>query len=185
MLWYKQSCNIHKNAQLRKACKSTTEYWASIGFITILKSIVGDSLTVEKVKGLKQQPITKLSMDMELFFAFMKTDNGKLVREYIERINQSGIEHIDFKEEEGLMSLEIPEIKNELDNYLQPIHNKGQSLPHKDENIITTYANDSQGVQMKSVYKTLNQDTGEERYFVSGEEMTKDRYDEFLEKYCD
>ena len=78
----------------------------------------------------------------------------------------------------------------ELDNHytqvrsesLGTVKRRPKKLPKKDD-ILVIYAYDKQGNQLDHIYRTLNNTTGEEKYFIDGHECeSRERYIQFLDE---
>lgn len=186
MLWYKRSCSLYKNTNLRKQFpKNSLEFFTCMGVLDFLNQLVGGEINVKETQNDLGEKITQLTIEEDLFFTLAKYDDMEIIGNYIKKANESGITNISLYEEKGLICIDIPEIEDELDNYTNTVNNKRRKLLPKG-NIITIYATNNSGEDMKSVYKTINEDTGEEKYYLTGNvETDKEKYDEFLREYCD
>ena len=192
MKWFKQSTDIFKNTVVRKLYASdTTGFIECLGVMFFLKCLLGDSIKEEEVKK-NGMNITKFTIEEDMFFMFAKTKDYDWLMQHIEKINQSGVYDITLTREEGVFVLEIPEMIKELDNHYTQVRNESlgtvkrrvKKLAHK-KDISTIYATDSQGKQLNNIYRTVNNDTGEEQYFLEGFKCERERYNEFLENYVD
>ena len=190
MKWFKQSTDIFKNTEVRKLYASgTTGVIECLGVMTFLKCLLGDSIKEEEVKK-NGMNITKFTIEEDMFFMFAKTKDYDWLMQHIEKINQSGVYDITLTREEGVFVLEIPEMIKELDNHYTQVRNKSlgtvkerpKKLPKKDD-IYVIHAYDKSGNQLDHIYRTLNNTTGEEKYFIDGHECeSRERYIQFLDE---
>jgi len=191
MKWFKQSTDIFKNTEVRKLYASgTTGFIECLGVMTFLKCLLGDSIKEEEVKK-NGMNITKFTIEEDMFFMFAKTKDYDWLMQHIEKINQSGVYDITLTREEGVFVLEITEMIKELDNHYTQVRNESLGTVKRRvkklarDDISTIYATDSQGKQLNNIYRTVNNDTGEEQYFLEGFKCERERYNEFLENYVD
>ena len=191
MKWFKQSTDIFKNTEVRKLYASdTTGFIECLGVIDFLKMLLGDSIKEEEVKK-NGMNITKFTIEEDMFFMFAKTKDYDWFVQHIEKINQSGVYDITLTREEGVFVLEIPEMIKELDNHYTQVRSESLGTVKRRvkklarDDISTIYATDSQGKQLNNIYRTVNNDTGEEQYFLEGFKCERERYNEFLENYVD
>ena len=192
MKWFKQSTDIFKNTEVRKLYASgTTGFIEFLGVMTFLKCLLGDSIKEEEVKK-NGMNVTKFTIEEDMFFMFAKTKDYDWLMQHIEKINQSGVYDITLTREEGVFVLEILEMIKELDNHYTQVRNESLgTVKRRDKrlalkkDISTIYATDSQGKQLDHIYRTVNNYTGEEQYFIDGFKCERERYVEFLDNYVD
>jgi len=189
MLWTKRSCNIYKHNGLRKFFpKNSPHFFTCLGVFDFLTQLVGGEINVKETKNELGQSCTQLTIEEDLFCALAKSDDLEMIANMVEKINESGLTKISLYEQEGNICIDIPEIENELDNYnTQELNKKKkrQALPNK-KKLTTIYATDSNGVQLDTVFRTIDLDTGEEKYYLSpDQEVEKEKYDEFLRDYVE
>ena len=191
MKWFKQSTDIFKNTEVRKLYASDSAgFIECLGVIDFLKMLLGDSIKEEEVKK-NGMNITKFTIEEDMFFMFAKTKDYDWFVQHIEKINQSGVYDITLTREEGVFVLEIPEMIKELDNHYTQVRSESLGTVKRRvkklarDDISTIYATDSQGKQLNNIYRTVNNDTGEEQYFLEGFKCERERYNEFLENYVD
>ena len=191
MKWFKQSTDIFKNTEVRKQYASdTTGFIECLGVMTFLKCLLGDSIKEEEVKK-NGMNITKFTIEEDMFFMFAKTKDYDWLMQHIKKINKSGVYDITLTREEGVFVLEIPEMIKELDNHYTQVRSESLGTVKRrvkklaKDDISTIYATDSQGKQLDHIYRTVNNYTGEEQYFIDGFKCERERYVEFLDNYVD
>ena len=190
MLWYKQSCSESKHIGLRQQTpKDSLEYLALLGLISNIKQTIGREIDSETT--LNGKPFF-ISMEVEIWESLNRASMDKVVG-LLKKINDSrmldGLPEITLIERNGFIQLGCPEMIEELDNFhTQRIKGKKKAIS-KRKGITTIFATDKNGEELNTVYRTIDNDTGEERFFLSDHEkgkheVSKEKYEEFLEDYC-